>query len=148
LRGAPCWIVRDVSLSEKPEIGLVAHELSPTCQYLVRTDTQSATLPKQEIDHVEQRRKTIELWTQSRIKKSKTLPAMPTTQSRIKSYMTTMLTTAVSNNNNDKAYETMKMVADQTDGGYAMVEKRCNEFALENKYTKTQTLGELRMHLI
>jgi hypothetical protein len=140
--------VRDVSLSEKPEIGFVVHELSPTCQYLVCTDTQSATLPKQEIDHVEQRRKTIELWTQSRIKKSKTLPAMPTTQSRIKSYMTTMLTTAVSNNNNDKAYETMKMVADQTDGGYAMVEKRCNEFALENKYTKTQTLGELRMHLI
>jgi hypothetical protein len=98
---------------------------------------------------MEQRRKMVDPWTQSRIKKSKTVPTMSTTQSRIKSNPTTMSTTDDSNNNNNdgKAYEPMKMVADQTDAGYATGEKRFNEFALENKYpkldhlTKTQMLG-------
>jgi hypothetical protein len=39
----------------------------------------------------------------------------------------------------------MKMVADQTDGGYATAEKRFNEFALENKYPKLDDLTKIQM---
>jgi hypothetical protein len=62
-----------------------------------------------------EQRKTVDPWTQSRIKKSKAVPTMSTTQSRIKSNATT---SSDNNNNNNKAYEPMKKVADQTDAGY------------------------------